>query len=78
MDDAALCDGLPPDYVADELPDHYTLHRYEGAKDKRTSWRQRVPLSPPTLRRSTPITTTALRFRVKLDTKGETEMRLMA
>jgi hypothetical protein len=78
MDDAALCGGLPPGNVADELPDHYTLHRYEGAKDKRTSWRQRVPSSPPTLRRSTPIATTALAFVVPVEPEGTMTVRLVA
>jgi hypothetical protein len=76
MSDAALCSGLPPGYEAEELPDHYTLHRYEGAKDKRTSWRQRAPLSQPTRLRSTPIATTALSFKVRLDSEGAMDLRL--
>jgi len=35
-------------------------------------------LSPPTLRRSTPITTTALHFAVRLGVEGAMEVRFIA
>jgi hypothetical protein len=37
-----------------------------------------MPLSKPTLPRSTPIATTALRFSVRLDTEGMMDLRLTA
>jgi len=40
--------------------------------------RQLALLSPPTLPRSTPITTTALPFKVRLDSEGVMEIRLIA
>jgi hypothetical protein len=39
---------------------------------------QRAPLSRPTLRRRTPIATTALSFMVRLDSEGAVRVRLTA
>jgi len=39
---------------------------------------QRAPVSRPTLRRSTPIRTTVLRFVVRLDAEGAISVRLVA
>jgi hypothetical protein len=41
-------------------------------------WHPLVLLSRPTLRRSTPITTMALRFNLCLDTQGTMSVRLVA
>jgi hypothetical protein len=43
-----------------------------------TAVRQRVLLSQPTLRRSTPITTTALSLIVRVDPEGAVSVRLVA
>jgi transposase len=51
-------------------------------RDARRTWRagrsRRAPLSRPTLRRSTPIATTALPFTMQLSLEGVMSMRLIA
>jgi hypothetical protein len=43
-----------------------------------SSLARRALLSRPTLRRSTPTTTTALRFSLRLDAEGGMDLRLIA
>jgi len=65
-------------YEPEELPDRSTPRRFESVGDDQNAKCQRAPLSRPTPRRSTPITTTALPFMLRLDTEGVREARLIA
>ena len=78
MGDAALCGGRPQGCEPDKLPDRSGLHRFEGAEEERTSCCQRKPLSLPTQRRPTLITTTGLHFTVEIGGEGAVELRLIA
>ena len=70
--------AAPPshnDTKVDRLGD---LTTFGGSKRAAWARRQRAPLSRPTPCRSTPITTTALPFMVRLDSEGAMEARLIA